>query len=461
MKVHLLLAFIGSLLVADFGYAQAPVGWRGTGTGVFSDPSPPTTWSTEENVIWATKMPNRTNAHPVIVGDKVFTCSEPFELLCFRLEDGELLWRQSNSYRDVTDDELWKTVQAELSVAGELRKRQVVIKAMLEELENRDSKTDRDDARVTELSQQSEQLEAELKELSLASRYTLPVTQRQYNGYTTATPTSDGENIWAVFGNRVVVCYDLNGERQWSRVLPDHPQSMWGHSSSPLLVGDKLIVNIESIVGFDTKTGKQVWRTKYGQSWGSAVHGRIGDVDVALLPNGRILRVSDGTILDRVPTTLADASPVVSEGIAYYIGINAMAYPFPSQLGDELELTAKWEASHRGSRFYASAVIHDGLIYAVSTNHVLNVLDASNGQTIYKKRLNLGREPVWASLCVAGNYLYVSSRDGTTLVIETGGRYKELSRNTLEYFISTPVFHENRMYVRTSERLYCIGESYK
>jgi len=459
MKFRILLLLLGSLLVADFGYAQTPVGWRGNGTGVFFDSNPPTKWSTEQNVIWATKMPGRTNAHPVIVGDKVFTCSEPFELQCLRLEDGKLLWQKSNSYRDVTDDALWKSVQAELAVAGELRKQQVAIQDMLKELEKRDGKTDRDDARAAELRQQSDQLEVELEKLPLASRYTLPVTQRQYNGYTSATPTSDGEHVWAVFGNRVVVCYDLEGKRQWSHVLPDHPQAMWGHSSSPLLVADTLIVNIDSIVGFNAKTGKQTWRTKYGQSWGSAVHGRIGDVDVALLPNGRILRVSDGKVLDRVPTTLADASPVVSGGIAYYIGVNAMAYPFPSQLGDALELTAKWQTSLGNSQIYASAVIHDELIYAVSTKHILSVLDEATGKTIYRKRLNLGREPVWASLCVAGNYLYVSSRDGTTLVIEAGPQYKELSRNTLEYFISTPVFHKNRMYIRTSDRLYCIGES--
>ena len=234
---------------------------------------------------------------------------------------------------------------------------------------------------------------------------------------------------------------------------------MWGHTSSPLLVGETLIVNIDRIVAFDAKTGKQVWRTKYGQSWGSAVRARIGNVDVALFANGRILRVSDGTVLDRVSTYLGSASPVVSEGIAYYIGVRSGAFALPSQVGDKLDLNAKWKAQPKGSTFFSSPVIYDGLVYAVSTGRILNVLDAADGRTVYRKRLNLGSGPVWASLCVAGKYIYVSSRDGTTLVIETGRQYKELSRNTLEYFISTPVFHRNRMYVCTSERLYCIGES--
>ena len=79
-------------------------------------------------------------------------------------------------------------------------------------------------------------------------RYTLPITQRQYNGYTTATTITDGRLVWTVFGNRVATCFDMEGKRKWSRVLPDNPQMMWGHSASPLLIAGRLIVPIEDIV---------------------------------------------------------------------------------------------------------------------------------------------------------------------------------------------------------------------
>ena len=32
------------------------------------------------------------NAIPVIVGDKIFTCAEPAVLLCINKADGEILW---------------------------------------------------------------------------------------------------------------------------------------------------------------------------------------------------------------------------------------------------------------------------------------------------------------------------------------------------------------------------------
>ncbi|MDA1015232.1 MAG: PQQ-binding-like beta-propeller repeat protein [Planctomycetota bacterium] len=457
MKIQVLLAVCCCQLLAGVSFAQTAVGWRGDGTGVFAKTNPPTKWSTTENVVWSAKMSSPSNAHPVIVGDKIFTCSEPFDLVCLSLSDGKELWRSSNSYQDVTTKVQWKTIEVELALAQKVRAKLEPVQAALKELRDKNETTPADDAQIEQLREHVETLEVELKSLPLAARYTLPITQQQYNGYTTATPTSDGRHIWSVFGNRVVACHDLDGHRKWAEVLPDHPQAMWGHSSSPLLIGDKLVVNIEGIVGLDAKTGRQLWRTKYGQSWGSAVRGRIGDVDVALLANGRVLRAADGKVIDRVPGNLADASAVVSNGIAYYVGIRAAAFPFPSQAADKIDIATKWTAQLKGGTFFASPVIHEGLIYAVSTQHVLNVLDADTGEAVYLKRLILGHQPVWPSLCVAGRYLYVSSRDGTTLVLETGREYKEVSRNTLAYFISTPVFRGNRMYVRTSERLYCIG----
>jgi outer membrane protein assembly factor BamB len=266
--------------------------------------------------------------------------------------------------------------------------------------------------------------------------------------------------VWAVFGNRTVVCYDLDGRLVWSDVLADNPQAMWGHSSSPLLVGDKLIVNIENTVAFEAATGRRAWLTKYGQSWGSAVHARIGSEDLILLANGRILRASDGKVLKRVPG-LPNASPVVHDGVAYYIDVRAEAHELPTTLAagaDTLDLKTRWSIQLKGGDIFASSIVHDGLIYAVSTQQIMNVIDATSGQIVSTRRLTLGEQPVWPSLCLAGKYLYISSRDGTTLVLEAGRQYQEVARNRLEYFISTPVFHNNRMFVRTSQHLFCIGQ---
>lgn len=449
------------LLVSTTAVAQTPIGWRTDGTGTYPDASPPTKWSKTKNVVWSARMPARSNAQPIIVGDRLFVCAEPFELICMRVSDGKQLWSRRNSYRDVTDANLWAKVERESQAAQPLRRRLKDVQLRITVLEDKLEQSEDTQAleqEVTSLRKQVQAIEDQLRKFPLAAKYKLPITQREYNGYTTATPTSDGRFVWAVFGNRVVACYNTDGQLQWADVLPDAPQSMWGHSSSPLIVGDKLIVSIDRIVCYDAHSGRQIWVTKYGQSWGSPTRAKIGGEAIILMSNGRILRASDGKVLKRVPG-LPNASPFVRDKIAYYADFRSEAYRLPDTIRQPFTLEPLWTAELKGRDFFASAVVHDGLLYAVSTRHVLNVVDGSTGETVYVKRLSLGNGPVWASLCVAGNYLYVSSRDGTTLVLKTGRQYKEVAKNRLEYFISTPVFHKGRMYVRTSEHLYCIGES--
>lgn len=456
----LLVPFVISTIAA---WAAAQVGWRGDGSGVYPDADPPVHWSTETNVVWSTKLSGRSNALPVVVGDRVFVCSEPFDLLCLNAADGKVVWRRTNTYRDISSDQQWLAVEKELKLAAPLQKRLDGIRERVEALRKQAG----DAANAATRTAESEQLESEativekqLAALPLAARYTVPKTEEQFNGYTTATPTSDGKRVWAVFGNRAVVCYDMEGKLVWSDVLADNPQSMWGHSSSPLLVDDKLIVNIERTVALDALTGRPLWQTRHGQSWGSAIRTDIGGQPLILLANGRILRAADGKVLQRV-AGLPNTSPVVRDGVAYYIDIRAEAHELPVTLvsdADELEVKTRWSTELKGGTFFGSAIVHDGLIYAVSTRQILNVIEAETGQPVYVRRLELGEQPAWPSLCLAGPYLYVSGRDGTTLVLERGREYKEVARNQLEYFISTPVFHGNRMYVRTSERLYCIGK---
>ena len=71
--------------------ADPRIGFRGDGTGSFPDAQPPVTWSATSNILWKTPMPGRCNGSPIVVGDSVFTCSEPSTLLCVSASDGKIL----------------------------------------------------------------------------------------------------------------------------------------------------------------------------------------------------------------------------------------------------------------------------------------------------------------------------------------------------------------------------------
>ena len=58
-----------------------------------------------------------------------------------------------------------------------------------------------------------------------------------------ATIASDGERVFVFFGSYGLVCYSLDGNQLWSKPMGPF-QDEFGSSSSPILVGDKLILNL-------------------------------------------------------------------------------------------------------------------------------------------------------------------------------------------------------------------------
>ncbi len=80
---------------------QTSVGWRGDGLGRYPYATPPIEWSNEKNVAWAADLPSWSNGTPVVVGDRIFVCSEPFDLICLSKKDGEILWRESCGYQSL------------------------------------------------------------------------------------------------------------------------------------------------------------------------------------------------------------------------------------------------------------------------------------------------------------------------------------------------------------------------
>ena len=128
------------------------------------------------------------------------------------------------------------------------------------------------------------------------------------------------------------------------------------------------------------------------------------------------------------------------------------------------KIPEKWEPlwkprSIKGQGYwFPSPVLHDGLLYALSSRPILPVVDARTGELVYEQDLDLGAGDCYPSISLAGDRLYVSSDNGTTVVLKPGREFEELARNKIETFRSSLVFEGKRMYVRTTKGLWCIGE---
>ncbi len=276
------------------------------------------------------------------------------------------------------------------------------------------------------------------------------------NGWTSATPVTDGEHVFAVFGSGVVAAYTIGGERLWARYV-EQPDHRWGHSASPVLGGGRLIVHIRDLVALDPATGEEAWRAESKVAWGSPVVAEIGDAEAVITPLGDVFRADSGEPVATEIGKLEYATPVIQDGIIYFIEKRATAVKLPAALDQPFETL--WESRLQGSRHYASSLIHDGLIYAVSREEDFSILDAETGEMLHERKLDLGSgsNSAYPSISLAGGHVYLSTENGTTVVLEPGREYKEVARNKIEDFRTSPVFVGDRMIVRASDHLYCFG----
>ncbi len=275
-------------------------------------------------------------------------------------------------------------------------------------------------------------------------------------GNSTSTPVSDGKNIFAVFATGVVSSHSLDGKRNWITFISN---ARGDHSASPLLIDGKLIVHLNSVVALNPADGSVLWRAKSDEQHGTPVAARIGAEYVLVTPNGDVIRASDGTIIAKRQFRLGHNSPIVEEGIVYSLEEGAIkAWRLPRDWESEFKLEQLWQAENTRANQLASPVYHEGLLYGVEEKGILTVTDAKTGERIYRKRLDFGSGRVDASLCLAGGLLFVSSTRGTTLVLRPGREFEQVAKNDFEGFSSSLAFSGERIYIRTSRFLFCVGK---
>ena len=466
-RLVLLALLLPAFLLAEFALGESPIGFRTDGTGRYPDAAPPLNWGKDTNVVWHIEL-KQSNAIPVILGKKLFTCEEPGVLICVHKEDGKILWRKESDFKEIVPTEKEKEqIEVERKQDGELAKQYSGLEkersTLRKAIKDDPSTKAENEKKIRALDAQSNKLRKQREELKTLLRYTEPGkgsgNYHPTGGYTAATPVTDGKHVYVLYGNGLVACHDLDGKRHWLKLI-ERSGMHFGQSASPVLVGDKLLVHFEDLVALNVKDGSEAWRVKTPPSHGTAMHARLGKTDVLIHPRGQVFRVSDGAVLAKNLGSTNCNSPLVQDGKVFFAHGQVRAYELPTTE----KVPEKWEPlfkprNIRGEGYwFPSPVLHDDLIYAFSDRPILSVVDAKTGELVYEQNLELGRGSCYPSLTVAGDRVYASSDNGATVVIQAGREYKELARNKLETFRSSLVFEGKRMYVRTTKGLWCIGE---
>jgi len=198
------------------------------------------------NIVWMTLLPDRSNATPIVVGNRVFVMAEPDELICIDKNTGKVLWNALNSYLDATP-------QAE-------RDANPAFKERIEPLARRLSE-EKDRVRRWELRKKLRDalLEVDKKKykIKLDGHY---AGHFEIVGFTT-TPCTDGKHVYVWTSTGVAACYDLDGTRRWIRRI--RADKLF-YSASPAVIDGKLAVFMGHVdgqlYGLDAKSGEIVWK---------------------------------------------------------------------------------------------------------------------------------------------------------------------------------------------------------
>jgi outer membrane protein assembly factor BamB len=298
----------------------------------------------------------------------------------------------------------------------------------------------------------------------------LPETERvRDHGYAAATPTTDGKFLYVFFGKTGVFKFDLTGKQIWQADVGSKLNG-WGSGTSPVLFENLVIVNASvesgSLVAIDKTSGSEVWRAPGMQSSWNTPH-------LVQLANGQqelVVSVKDH-ILGFDPKTGKELwrcdgiqdyvcpSVISHEGVAYVIGgrtSRAIAVRAGGR-GDVTDTHMLWEAK-AGSNV-TSPIIHDGHMYWVSDrNQVAYCVRLSDGEILYSERF---RAQPYASATAGDGKIYIVTRNGGTYVLAATPEFTQLAHNTFDdrsTFNASPVISNGQIFMRSDRYLYCVGK---
>ena len=288
-----------------------------------------------------------------------------------------------------------------------------------------------------------------------AEEYKLP---KDGSGMAAATPLTDGERIYAVFANGIVCAVDLDGHQQWASCIEAEQITGYGRSSSPIMAGGKLFVHMTDLYAFDPASGKQAWvNADAKSSYGTPLAMKVGDTEVIVTSMGDVVRAANGETLDNGIGHTGHSSPVMAAGNVIFGDSMVSAIRLSPAFKDE----EAWNAMISGEIF-GSPLWQAGTVFMVTGEGELFGFDArgkGSQESLINGRSLFENGGGYASLTLAGKYLFLNSNAGEIVVLEATREAKLVAKNNLPAGAgSSPVFSGKEMFLRDGEKLWCIGE---
>jgi outer membrane protein assembly factor BamB len=278
------------------------------------------------------------------------------------------------------------------------------------------------------------------------------------------TPTVDGDRVYALGGSGDLSVLDARtGKLIWTKnILKEFGgrNITWGISESPLIVGDKLLVNPggpgASIVALNKSDGSLIWKSQSDRAgYSSAIPVQVnGGTQVVFFTDQRAvgLDLKDGRLLweyARAANDTSNAATPIARGNRVFISsdygtgggvveikpdgtaqeiwfsrdmrnhhsssvlIGDHLYGFSSSILTAVKFDTGEVAWRDRSVGKGSLVYADGRLYCFSENGVVGLVEATPTGYLEKGRFRIqqGNLPTWTHPVVAGGRLYLRDQD--------------------------------------------------
>jgi outer membrane protein assembly factor BamB len=437
-------SLLGGLTALSAGTASA-ADWpqfRGADArGVADHPGLPDRWSESENILWKQPVAGRGWSSPIISGERIF-------LTTVTRDEGRPEEAKPGLYfggdRPAPDDVIheWQVLCLSLTDGRQLWQRTV--------------------------------------------HRGKPQTPRHIkNSYASETPVTDGERVYALFGDVGLYCLTVDGKPVWEKSLPACKTRFdWGTAASPVLHEDRIYMVSDNeqqsyITALDKRSGEQVWQVDRDEksNWATPFIWQ-NELRTEIITPGTGKTRSydlDGNLLYEFGggSNITIATPYTAHGLLYvssgYVldGRRPIFALRPGAAGD-ISLTDD-ETSNESivwcqkqeAPYNPTTIVYGDQLYVLHDRGFVTSFDATTGQQIYgKQRLPNGRAftvSPWAS----NGKIFCLNEFGETFVIRAGRQFELLHRNKLdssEVCMATPAFAGSRIVLRTGDHIYCIGE---
>jgi outer membrane protein assembly factor BamB len=304
------------------------------------------------------------------------------------------------------------------------------------------------------------------------------------NTYASETPVTDGERVYAYFGNVGLFAYDMAGKLLWEkRWKPVKTRHDWGTAASPVVHGGRLYVvndNEEEsyLVALDAGTGREAWRAERDEksNWSTPfVWENEKRTEIVTSGTGKVRSYGlDGAPLWElrgmssitIPTPFADGGLLyVSSG--FVLDAHKPIYAIRPGAAGDITLTPGETSSEliawsdpKAAPYNPSPLIYKGQLYVLFDRGFLSAHDARTGKELYKERLTGEASGFTSSPWAYGDRIFCLSEDGDCLVVKAGPRFEVAGTNKLdEQCMASPAIARGSLFVRTLTKLYRIAKT--